>query len=90
MKLEQDNTEKIEIVSQKEIKKEIKLIGSQRKITGLTLWQFNTKTKELTKAKFKESTYIIGGGVKLKVIIENDCIYFQSLNRKNALRKLTS
>ncbi len=88
MKLQQDNTEKIEIVSQKEIKKEIKLIGSQRKISGLTLWQFNTKTKELTKAKFKESSYIIGGGVKLRVIIEDDCIYFQSLNRKNALRKL--
>ncbi len=88
MKLEQDNTEKMEIVIQKEVKKELKLIGSQRKISGLTLWQFNEKNKELTKATFKESSYVIGGGVKLRVITEENCIYFQALNRKNALKKI--
>ena len=88
MKLDQDKNEKIEIVIQKEVKKELKLIGSQRKISGLTLWQFNENTKELTKARFKESSYVIGGGIKLSVITEENCIYFQALNRKNALKKI--
>ena len=89
MKIEKQQSDQVEIHNQQEKKKELRLLGSQRKIAGLTLWQFNIKTEELTKAKFKESRYLVGGGTKLKVVIEKDCIYFQSLNRKNAIKKLT-
>jgi hypothetical protein len=88
MKIEQEKTDKVEIVSQVQQKKQIKLIGSQRAIPGLTLWQFNTSTKLLTKAKFKQTNFNLDGSKRHQVVIEDSCIYFQALNRKNALRKL--
>lgn len=90
MKIEQEKKDKVEIVSQVQQKKQLKLIGSQRIITGLTLWQFNTQTKVLTKAKIKQTNFNLNGSKRHQVVIEDNCIYFQALNKKNALRKLKS
>lgn len=55
MKLDTQKEDKIEIQVEQQQKKEIKLIGSQRKIPGLTTWEYNQKTKEINPAKFISS-----------------------------------
>ena len=90
MKIEDEKKDKIEIVSQVQQKKQIKLIGSQRLIPGLTLWEFNTETKSLNKAKFKQTNYSLNGSKTHQVIIQDNCIYIQALNMKNALKKVKS
>lgn len=87
----------VEIKAEAEQKKEIKLIGQQRKVPGLTLWEYNENTKELTKAKFQKVNVMIHGlGMSPesitnthKVIVNENCVYFQALNRANALRKIS-
>lgn len=81
----------IEIIDQKQIKK--KLIGSQRRIPGLTLWQFNFETKELTKAAFKKVELRLSFKKtdlekRYQVVIEENCTYLQALNLKNAKKVL--
>ena len=86
----------VEIVEEQQQRKEVKLIGQQRKIKGLTLWEYNQKSKELIPAKFQKVSVSISalGDSPLdindvfKVNIKEGCIYFQALNKKNALKKL--
>lgn len=94
MKLEQQKQDydlsknSIEIVDKK--KKEIKYIGSQRPIPGLTLFSYNTSTGEIKKAPMKSTAILVRNGVSFKkeVLIEKDCIYLQALNRKNLIKKI--
>lgn len=87
---------KVEIVSEKEQKKEVKLIGRQRRIPGLTLWEFNRVTQELLPAQYKKEDVVISKLSTSKedlvkrnnVIVKENCFYFQALNEKNARRKL--
>jgi hypothetical protein len=98
MKVLQDDLKEnqVEIVEEQQLRKEIKLIGQQRKIRGLTLWEFNTKEKTLQPAKFKKQDFAITTlstspealKISNKVDVQEHCIYFQALNRKNALKKL--
>jgi len=84
--------ESIEI---KEEAKKTKLLGQMVSQRGLTLFEYNTESKSLEEAKFK-TTILEGGHFKNKSkniihkILEQKqgCIYFQALNRKNALKKL--
>jgi hypothetical protein len=81
---------KVEITTEQEQKKEIKLIGQQRKIPGLILWEFNYKTKELQPAQFKKEDVVIKSlqptpealTKRSNVIVKENCYYFQALNRK--------
>lgn len=86
-----------EIKASQDQKKTIKMIGSQRKIKGHTLFEYNTKTGELTKAKYKVDDTIEINSLssnpkesvkRRKVIINEHCIYFQALNMANAIRHL--
>lgn len=82
-----------EIVYQKQLKKEVKLIGSQRRIPGLTLWEYNLKTKQLVKAEFKKIDHKLNFDrtdleKRYQVIINENCTYFQALNEKNAIKVL--
>lgn len=96
--LERLHTEtRIELGVEKEQKKEIKLVASQRRIPGLVLWSFNQNTKELKKADFVTEDFTIDFTKhnpvedllkRSKVRIEENCLYFQALNRKNAIKKL--
>jgi hypothetical protein len=91
------NETKVEITAEKEQRKEIKLIGQQRKIPGLILWEFNTKTNELQPAQYKKEDVEIKSldptpealTKRNKVVVNEHCIYFQALNRKNAIKKLS-
>jgi hypothetical protein len=86
----------VEIVEEKQIKKEIKLIGRQRKIRGLILWEYNTKSGDLKPAQFKKQDFQITSltpspqelKISNKVEVNEGCIYFQALNRSNANKKL--
>lgn len=85
----------IVIVEEQQQRKEIKLIGSQNKIKGLTLWQFNESTKELSIAKFRPASIFISSSINssettknFTVVVNENCIYFQALNESNAKRKL--
>lgn len=97
MKLTEEIIEKpIEIVAEQQQKKEIRFIGQQRKISGLTLWEFNESTGVIQPAKFKKQDFKINSlSIKLealqishKVEVNEGCFYLQALNKENALKKL--
>lgn len=91
-----DKEEPIEIVEEQQQKKEIKFIGSQRQVPGLTLWEFNWGTRQLKPASFKKEDVAItslkptkASAVKhSKVITQENCWYFQALNRSSAGKKV--
>lgn len=91
--------DKIEIVGQQEISKGLKLVGKTRKVPGHTLFEFNYKTNTLRRAEFiKQENILEFSQAKMafdkkvkqinKVKIEENCIYVQALNLKNAIKVL--
>jgi len=82
---------KIEIQAEQQQKKDIRLLGQEMRIKGLTLWQFNTISKVLIKAKF-EKIHVVDFTNQVrenhKVKVQDNCIYFQALNLKTAIKKL--
>ena len=94
--LENIQKDTIKIHAESEKKKEIKFLGSQRKIKGLKLWEFNLDTKELKEAEYKKERMVLPGlkalpnkkAIRRQVEIKENGIYIQALNRENALRKL--
>lgn len=70
---------------------EFHYVGSQKKVRGHILFSYNTKTKEIKPAEFKREVEIGMDGLpvyKTIAIQEKDCIYFQALNLKNAMKKI--
>lgn len=63
-------------------------------VPGLILWEYNEVTKQLDEAKFEYQTVEIANNshqtnVLHKVIQQKkNCIYFQALNKRNAIRKV--
>ena len=89
--------DRIEIQAEQEKKKEFKLIGQQRVIPGLTLWEYNRKNQTLCKATFKKQdvvlttldpTVINSTSTSHRVEVNDDCIYLQALSMKSAVKKL--
>lgn len=75
-------------------KKEVKLLGSQTKVKGHTLFEYNTKTREIKEATFKsqivdfKSVTTESPDDRKTVIVKEGCVYIQALNKKNAIKKL--
>jgi len=85
----------VKVVSEQQQKKQKQFIGSTKKKKGHTLFEFNTRTKEITPAKFKVATVSISSFddtvervMNYTVITNPDCLYMQALNKKNVLKKL--
>jgi hypothetical protein len=86
----------VEIVAEKQQQKGIKLIDRQRKIRGHILWEYNQETHELKPATYKKQDYQVTSlepspsalSISNKVQVNDKCVYFQALNRKNAKKKL--
>lgn len=86
----------IEIREEEQQKKEVKMIGQQRKIPGLTLFEFNKKTGAIKPATYKKQSIEINSLVPKKnavafhhkVEINEECFYIQALNSKSAIKKL--
>ena len=91
-----DSFNNIEIVEEEQQKKEVKLIGQQRKVPGLILWEFNETTKLIKRAEFKKTSVVISSlsmspesiNRNHKVIVNENCFYIQALNLKNAIKQV--
>lgn len=77
-------------VRNKEVQKnEYTLIGSQLPKRGHTLFSFNLKTNEIKEAQFKEKDALFTlEKQNRKVIVEDDCLYLSTLNKKNFIKVL--
>ena len=84
--------DKIEVISQSAVKKEIKLIGQQLKKPGHTLFEYDKILKVIKVALFKKQDFILSSSRNLtvshKVDYKENCIYVQALNKKNAIKRL--
>ena len=78
-----------ELVEQQ--RKEYRLIGSQKHILGLVLYEYDLTTGELRPADVKTTLSLTVDG-KLdssrKVNSKELCLYVQALNKENAMRKV--
>jgi hypothetical protein len=89
-----DTPESDKIIISQDVKKQITLIGSQRKIKGLTMFEFNPVALTLEPASFKESTVSITGKrvvdrkIVHKLIYKEGYVYVQALNKKNAYKQI--
>lgn len=88
--------DKVEIknVRQKQQETRHVLVNTIKPKRGHTLFKFDKKTKEITKAEFEEvdidySTAIKGDlSAKRKVVIEGNCLYISALNKTNVIKIL--
>jgi len=85
--LEQDKAlERPQIVAEQEKEKQLKFLGSLRKVPGLTMYECNLMTGDIKPAKL-DSIIDIEGNITRKLVIQPGCLYDQALNMKNAMRK---
>lgn len=90
-KLKKDEMQKHETEQIQKQKQEYKLIGSQKKVSGHTMFSYNTRTGEIKKAAYNNKAELrLDGTVKLinRIDVEKDCIYRQALNVKNVKKVL--
>lgn len=74
-----------------EQRKEFRLIGSQKRIPGLILFEYDLTTGELQRASMKkEIQFNMDGtvGAKSRVDSKDLCLYIQALNEENAMKKV--
>lgn len=86
---QQDNSIRIE--QQQKKQKEYHLIGQIRRIPGLTLFEFNKRTKEIRPASVSRTIGVKYDGTtyfRTRTDVRQDCFYLQALNIKNAEKKL--
>lgn len=79
----------LELVAEQ--RKEFRLIGSQKRIPGLILFEYDLTTGELRRAsQTKEMSIGLDGtpSVKTRVSARELCLYVQALNERNAIRKV--
>lgn len=93
--IQENQLQSTEIVAEQEKKKEIKLVGRQRKMRGGILWEYNQKTHEIKRAqytkeiaKFDFDTSRANQSTPSKVNVKENCIYEQALNYKNIVKRL--
>ncbi len=91
--LPENNPEKIEIHSQKEIDKEQKLVGRIIPYKGHTLFEINCSTGDIKEAEYKLDAVkydnAVNGSIQKvrKVITKENCLYISCLNKKTAKKK---
>lgn len=74
-----------------EQRKEFRLIGSQKRIPGLILFEYDLTTGNLQRASMKKEIEInLDGtvGAKSRVDSRDMCLYIQAINEQNAIRKV--
>lgn len=76
--------------------KEHRFLGVVIRRTGLTLFEYNSKSKTVQVAevntqysyRYNEKTKKIGVSSRARVQVRDGCMYVQALNLKNAIRKV--
>lgn len=79
----------LELVAEQ--RKEFRLLGSQRRVPGLILFEYDLTTGDLRRASMKtEIALTIDGKLdKTREVMSRDlCLYVQALNEKNAMKKV--
>ena len=74
-----------------EQRKEFRLIGSQRRLPGLILFEYDMTTGELRRADMTRQAELQMDGsvnVRSRVSSRELCLYVQALNANNAMRKV--
>lgn len=74
-----------------EQRKEYRFIGTQRRIPGLILFEYDLTTGQLQRASMKKEVQLnMDGtvGAKRRVDSKEMCLYVQAINEHNALRKV--
>src|SRR5579872_3949885 len=77
----------------RELKKS-KTTATLLSIPGLILWEYNEVTKVLDEARFEYQTVELAKNSSQTQVLhkvlqqKKNCIYFQALNKKNAIRKV--
>ena len=81
-----------EHVEKKQGEHEFKLIGSQRRVPGLTMWCINLKTGEIKPAPVKRECQVDfktqQPKFETKIVVEPATLYRQALNRKSFIKRL--
>ena len=96
-KIESHETDRV--VIEQDIKKNITFIGSQRKVKGLTMFEFNPFEMTLEPVKYSEQITGINSKVQngivqaeyttvYKLIPKEGCVYVQALNKRVAYKKI--
>lgn len=86
--IEQDE---IKNVRQKQEERKTAFLGSMRYVPGLTIFELNLDTGNITKAEIKVEEVFVSfdkSKTKRSLIKKENCIYIQALNEKNAKRKI--
>lgn len=68
----------------------MKQVSSQRRKRGLTLYEFNHQTRQLQPVTLERIETVLTDGktqASHRVKMNEDCVYFQALNMKNAQKK---
>lgn len=81
--------EALELIAEQ--RKQFRLIGSEKHIPGLILFEYDTTTGELRRASVKREIEIgLNGaiGAKNRVDSRDLCLYIQAINEQVALRKV--
>lgn len=84
------------VVAPKPQKQEHRFLGTVIRRTGLTLFEYNSKSKTVQVAevntqysyRYNEKTKKIGVSSRTSVQVRDGCMYVQALNLKNAIRKV--
>ena len=74
-----------------EQRREFRLIGSQKRIPGLILFEYDLTTGQLQRASMKKEIQLnLDGttGSKSRVDSRDMCLYIQAINEQNAMRKV--
>lgn len=74
-----------------EQRKEYRFIGSERRIPGLILWEYDLTTGELRRAPMKKEIELtMDGSLNKSSKVEAGllCLYIQAINQENAMRKV--
>jgi len=82
--------EKDSVIEERKVQQEYTYKGSKRRIPGLILWEFDTKTRILEEAPMEKIVMVSIDGKtknKMSVIYKPYGIYHQAHNRKAAVRK---
>lgn len=86
---ELSRTEAQELIDQQ--RKEYRYIGSERRIPGLILWEYDLTTGELRRAPMKKEIELTVDGrlnKNNKVEAGSLCLYIQAINQEVAMRKV--
>lgn len=84
------------VVAPKPQKQEHRFLGTVIRRPGLTLFEYNSKSKTVQVAevntqysyRYNEKTKKVGVSSRTRVQVRDGCMYVQALNLKNAIREV--